>query len=164
MKNPAEILKEEHHAVLGKLATLEGLVNDLEQPEKVSAKLKELAAFFDTEFWVHFDKEERALFPEFDGFMPRGAGPLAAMIDEHGVIRNTNEVLQESVSSYLNGDLSAETKKTLKQSGMHFIQYLRAHISKEDGLFPRLAEMHLGPMQFERVVNRFSEIEKASNK
>lgn len=162
MKNPTEILKEEHRAVLEKLAALEGVINDLEHEEKVSAKLKELASFFETDFWVHFDKEEKALFPEFDGFMPRGSGPLAAMVDEHGVIRNTNEVMQESVSSYLNGDRSAETRKTIRQSGMHFIQFLRAHISKEDSLLPRMAEMHLGQMQNERVVKLFSEIEKAS--
>src|ERR1039458_5665077 len=109
MVNPATILTQEHQAVLLKLEALENIFLNLGQPAKVSAQLKELTAFFDTQFWVHFDKEEQALFPEFDNFMPRGAGPLAVMRDEHEVIRNTWEQVHEGVASYLKdaGDVEA---------------------------------------------------------
>ncbi len=165
MKTPTEILKAEHQAVLGKLDALEGAVNDLEHREKVSASLRELTAFFDTEFWVHFDKEEQALFPEFDSFMPRGAGPLAAMIEEHEVLRKTNAVMQPAVASYLDHDDSAETRQTIIQNGMHFIEFLRAHIAKEDSLLFSMAEMHLNPGQNEKVVKLFAAVaETARNR
>ena len=160
MKNPTELLKEEHQAVLAKLDALEGAINDLEHREKISASLKELTSFFDTEFWLHFDKEEQALFPEFDGFMPRGVGPLAVMLEEHEVLRRTNELMQEAVARYLDDDDSAATLQTIRQHGMHFIEFLRGHISKEDGILFRMAEMHLTPSQNEKVARLFAEMEK----
>ena len=162
MKNPTELLKEEHQNVLEKLNSLERVINNLGEKEEISAELKELAAFFDIDFWVHFDKEEQALFPEFDSFMPHGAGPLAVMINEHEVLRETNGVMQKAIASYLNGDDSPETRQIITQNGMHFIEFLRSHIVKEDGILFRMADMHLTQTQNERVVKLFSEIEKAA--
>lgn len=159
-KTPTDILKEEHQAVLGKLAALEEIFNNLDYREKVAGRLTELAAFFDKTFWLHFDKEEKALFPEFDNFMPRGAGPLAVMLDEHETLRNTNEVMQGAITKYLQQDDTPEVKKAIRQNGTHFIEFLRGHISKEDGLLFRMAEMHLKPEQNERVVKLFLEMEK----
>lgn len=87
---PTDILKEEHKSALQKLDALEDLIGNLNQKERISVELKELTSFFDTDFWMHFDKEEKALFPEFDNFMPRGSGPLAVMIEEHEVLRKTH--------------------------------------------------------------------------
>ena len=162
MKKPTELLKEEHQGVLEKLDALESVINNLEQKEKVSSRLKELASFFDTDFWVHFDKEEKALFPEFDNFMPRGAGPLAVMIDEHEVLRKTNEVMQQAITSYLNHDDGVETRQAINQNGRHFIEFLRNHIFKEDNILFSMAEMHLDQRQNEKVVKLFAEIEKAA--
>jgi hemerythrin-like domain-containing protein len=50
--------------------------------------------------------------------------------------------------------------QAIKQYGMHFIEFLRGHITKEDGLLFRMAEMHLTPVQNEKVVKLFPEIEK----
>lgn len=161
MKNPTELLKEEHEQVGKKLDALERVINNLEQRDQVQSELKELALFFAVEFWVHFDKEEKALFPEFDGFIPRGVGPLAVMLDEHEVIRNTNDMLQEAVARYLDHDDSDETRRAIRQNGTHFIEFLRGHIVKEDGILFRMAEMHLTPAQNEKVVRLFSDIEKA---
>ncbi|MBI4187581.1 MAG: hemerythrin domain-containing protein [Chloroflexi bacterium] len=158
---PTEILKKEHAAVLGKLDTMERVIAQLDKREEISAKLKELAAFFKTDFWVHFDKEEKALFPEFDNFMPRGAGPLAVMLEEHRVLRDTNAVMQRAVGSYLNHDDSAEVRKAISQNGAHFIETLRGHIFKEDNILFAMAEMHLEQAQNDKVVKLFAEIEKS---
>ncbi len=160
MNSPVEVLKEEHQVVLEKLKTLEWVFNNLGQRAEVSPKLRELAEFFRVEFWVHFDKEEMGLFPEFDNFMPRGVGPLAAMISEHEVIRDTNDEMQRAIASYLALDDSEEIKKSMRQYGMHFIEFLRGHIQKEDGILFKMAEMHLTPSQNERVIKLFPEIEK----
>lgn len=164
MKSPTELLKEEHVAVLGKLQAMEDIFKNLDQRELVASKLKELAAFFQVDFWVHFDKEEQALFPEFDSFMPHGVGPLAAMIDEHEVLRNTNDIMQEAISAYLGGDDCAATKQVIRQNGSHFIEFLRGHITKEDGILFRMADMHLNQQQNERVVRLFAEIEQTAKR
>lgn len=135
-KKPTELLREEHQAVLEKLDALEGII------------------------WVHFDKEEKALFPEFDNFMPRGSGPLAVMMDEYEVLRKTNVVMQDAIARYLNHDDSARVIQSIRQNGTHFIEFLRNHIFKEDNILFMMADMHLYQRQNEKVVKLFAEIEK----
>lgn len=160
-KKPTELLRDEHRGVLEKLDAMEGVINNLEQKEKISARLKELTSFFDIEFWVHFEKEEKALFPEFDSLMPPGSGPVAVMLAEHDVLRKTNAELQQAVAKYLDHADNAETKRTINQSGMHFIGFLRDHIFKEDNILFRMADMHFDPKQNEKVVKLFAGIEKS---
>ena len=159
-KSPAELLREEHQSVLQKLDALEAAINNLEQKEKISAKLKELTSFFDTEFWGHFEKEEKALFPEFDSFMPRDSGPVGVMLAEHDVLRKTNAELQQAVAKYLNHADDAETKRAIGQNGTHFIGFLRDHIFKEDNILFRMADMHFDQKRNEKVIKLFAEIEK----
>src|SRR3972149_1431779 len=149
-KKPTEMLKDEHQAVLKKLTALEGIIGRLDKRVDLP-ELKELAAFFESEFWGHFDKEEKALFPEFDSFMPHGAGPIAVMLQEHVVLRDTNDVMQEAIKRYLGGAGDAETKRIIKQNGSHFIDFLRQHINKEDGILFMMADMHLDQRQMEKV-------------
>lgn len=158
-KKPTEMLKDEHQAVLKKLTALEGIFGRLDKRGDL-AELKEMAAFFETEFWGHFDKEEKALFPEFDSFMPHGAGPIAVMLQEHIVLRDTNDVMQEAIKRYLKGADDAETKRIIKQNGSHFIDFLRSHINKEDGILFMMADMHLDQRQNEKVARLFQEMDK----
>ncbi len=157
---PADVLSQEHKAVLRKLDTLEQCIQHLDKREEIAAELRELITFFNTDFWLHFDKEEKAFFPEFDNFMPHGVGPLAAMRDEHEVLRNTEEMLTEAVEAYLNNDDSIQARQEILQYGDHFIGTLRSHITKEDGLLPKMAEMHLGPGDNQRILILFTELEE----
>ena len=93
-EKPTEILKEEHQDVLQKLDVLEEVIGHLDRKEEISLKLKELASFFKTGFWVHFSKEEEALFPEVERFIPREGGPTGMMFIEHEDLRNTNKEFQ----------------------------------------------------------------------
>ena len=158
-KKPTEMLKDEHQAVLKKLTALEGIFGRLDKRQD-NAELKELAAFFETEFWGHFDKEEKALFPEFDSFMPHGAGPIAVMLEEHVVLRDTNDAMQEAIKEYLTGSDDAANKKIIVDKGMHFINFLRSHINKEDGILFAMAEMHLNQKQMDKVSRLFQEMDK----
>jgi hemerythrin-like domain-containing protein len=160
---PTDILKEEHQAVLTKLTILEEAIHNLDSRAKVSPSLEELTSFFSTAFWVHFDKEEHALFPEFDGVMPRGMGPLAAMIEEHEVIRKTQGILHQAISTNLDGNDDVETGGSITSNGDHFIGFLRDHIRKEDSLLVQMAETYLSPSQNDKVVKLFSEIENSAN-
>ncbi len=160
-KKPTELLKEEHQAVLRKLTALETDISHLNERAEISAELKELASFFETEFWTHFDKEEKALFPEFDNFMPRGVGPLAVMLQEHEVLRDTNEVMQEGIAKYLSGADDAETRQIITQNGSHFVDFLRQHIRKEDGILFAMADMHLTSQQMEKITALFAKIDGA---
>ena len=159
-KKPTQLLSDEHKAVLQKLTALEKVFGNLDKKEAVAAELQELTTFFKVEFWVHFTKEEEALFPEIETFMPRNAGPLGVMLMEHEDLRKTNDVIQKLPAEYLGGAGGDATRKTLREQGTHFIQVLRDHINKEDNILFMIANMHLSPQQMDKVAKRFIEIDK----
>lgn len=160
-KSPTELLSEEHRGVLEKLDALEGVLNNLEQKEKSSVRLRELTSFFNTDFWVHFEKEEKALFPEFEEVIPRDSGPLGVMLAEHEELRKTNAEIQQVVTAYLNHTDNAETRQKISRNGAHFIGLLRDHIFKEDNILFRMIDMHIDQKQREKVLKLFTEIERA---
>lgn len=163
-KKPTEILREEHQNVLQKLDALEEVISHLDKKETISAKLKELASFFKTDFWVHFTKEEEALFPEIERFIPRDSGPTGMMLIEHEDLRNTNTELQRTIEVYFRDDDNLEAKGMIQGYGTHFIGVLRDHIDKENNILFMMADMHLDEAQIDKVIKLFHEIEKSEEK
>ena len=163
-KKPTELLKEEHQNVLQRLDALEEIIGHLDKKEGISPKLKELASFFETDFWVHFTKEEEALFPEIERFIPREGGPTEMMLVEHEDLRNTNKEFQRAVDEYLGDSDSLEAKGLIQRHGTNFIGVLRDHINKEDSILFMMADMHLDQTQIDKVVKLFHEIESAEEK
>ena len=161
-QKPTDILKEEHKEVLQKLAALEDIFRHLDDRNAVASQLKELSSFFNTDFWVHFTKEEEALFPEMEKFIPRESGPIGAMLVEHEYLRNTNDKIQQVVHDYLGGSEDKETKSNILVYGYDFIETLREHIEKEDNILFEMADMHLDKSQIEAVVGLFKELETGS--
>ena len=163
-RKPTDILKEEHQNVLQKLDALEEVISHLDKKEEIWPKLKELASFFETDFWVHFTKEEEALFPEIEKFIPRDGGPTGMMLIEHEDLRNTNKEFQRAVDEYLGDSDSAEIKRMIQEYGSHFIGVLRQHIDKEDNILFMMADMHLDQTQIDKVVKLFHRIESTEEK
>ncbi|MBI4187347.1 MAG: hemerythrin domain-containing protein [Chloroflexi bacterium] len=159
-KRPTEILKQEHKDVLQRLDSLEKVLDHLDRKEEIAAELKGLASFFNVDFWVHFAKEEDALFPEIEKFIPRNSGPTGIMLSEHEDLRGINAELQPAIQTYLVDSGGPEAKRTIQGRGHHFIEVLRDHINKEDNILFRIADMHLDQAQIERVVVLFDKIEK----
>ncbi len=160
-KKPTEILKEEHENVLQKLDSLEEVISHLDKKETISDKLKELASFFKTDFWIHFAKEEEALFPEIEKFIPRDGGPTGMMLIEHEDLRNTNTEIQQAIGVYLRDSDDLETKGMIQRYGTHFIELLRDHIDKENNILFMMADMHLDQRQMDNVIKLFDELERA---
>ena len=159
-ETPTEILKEEHQHVLQKLDALEEIFGSLDKKDRVSAELTELASFFKTDFWVHFTKEEEALFPEIDKFIPRESGPLGVMLIEHEDLRNINTEFQQVVDAYLGNSGNSETEEMIQRHGNHFIGILRDHIDKEDNILFAMANAHLEEIHISQIIKLFNEIER----
>ena len=152
-----EPLREDHAAVLKKLDAVDRICQRPDQRPETTSELKELAAFFDTEFWVHFTKEEEALFPEMGTFMPANGGPIAEMLLEHKDLREINAKWQDAVRAYLSGD--GKAAKPMKEHSTQFTGILRPHIEKENNILFVMAERGLAPAQQEKVARGFSNIE-----
>ena len=160
-KRPTELLTEEHKHVLQKLDALEEILGNLDRKEEISAKLIEAGSFFNTDFWVHFEKEEHALFPEIEEFIPRESGPTGMMLIEHEELRNTNAENQKAIDAYLRDADSPQAKGVLQKYGTHFVELLRNHIDKEDNILFRMADMHFDQTQRDKVLKLFDKIENS---
>ncbi len=163
-KKPTEILREEHERVLQKLDTLEEVIGNLDKKEEIAARLKELASFFGTDFWIHFTKEEEALFPEIEKFMPRESGPLGIMLMEHEDLRSTNSKIQPAIELYLGNSGDSAAERVIREQGTHFVGLLRDHITKENNILFMMADMHLDQAQIDKVSKLFAEIEISGEK
>ena len=158
-RTPTQLLSDDHRAVLRKLDALEKIYGNLDKSDQVSAELKDLTSFFKTEFWVHFTKEEDALFPEMETFIPRNSGPIGVMLLEHDDLRKTNDIIQKAVAEYLAGNTGEATTKTIREQGGHFIALLRSHIDKEDNILFMMANMHLSQAQMDKISGVFHKID-----
>ena len=143
-KNPTDILRKEHEKVLSLLDKLEKCLEI--RNTKSSA---ECAISLEKEFNKHsLNKEEKALFPEIEKFIPREGGPTGMMIMEH-------EDLSDSIKNF---KLTKDFNK-LNEIGNHIINVLRQHINKEDNILFMMADMHLDDKQKKAILDKFKKID-----
>lgn len=160
---PTDLLKADHQDVLAKLQDLRRVIDGLDEPDAILSDLKELGSFFETEIWTHFAKEEQALFPEIERFLPREKGPTGQMLREHEDLRKTNERFQSGVAGYLEDPGDAQAAAQIQESGRYIIELLGDHIHKEDNVLFKMADMHLSEEQNRRVLDRFAEVEASAS-
>ena len=143
---PTEILRDEHNLILkvanhlaGMLAAeKDGVPLDYDTVEKCITFFR---LFADA---CHHSKEEDLLFPalEHEG-MPVDGGPIAVMLYEHGIGREFISRMAEALPG--SGDDAAGAAE-VTEAGRGYIELIRAHIAKEDGILFEMADgMVVGP-------------------
>lgn len=158
-RKATELLREDHKAVLRKLDGLGAAIAKLDSSPDLSS-LNEYGRFFKKEIWAHFAKEEEALFPEIEKFLPREGGPTGVMLMEHNDLRKANERFQAALGC-LNEDLKdIKAKDTIRKEGSAIIYVLRGHIDKENNILFMMADMHLDSQQNKRVLELFQKIDQ----
>lgn len=143
VENPMELLRKEHGNVLKLLDKLEKGINN-----KNFELLKGGISVLEKEFDKHsINKEERALFPEIEKFIPRDGGPTGIMVMEHkelvGLIGQFKEALNEKNFEKLRG------------IGNSIFSVLRPHIDKENNILFMMADMHLDSRQKKAILEKF---------
>jgi hemerythrin-like domain-containing protein len=158
---PIEILKNEHRVIEGVLDALEEYVKRSERGAVVDDKA-ELLQFveFVQEFAdkCHHGKEEDILFAEMiDAGFPRESGPLGVMFHEHDEGRVfVGELMRlgEQAEPWTNAD-----RGRLSKAAFCYIDLLRQHIRKEDGVLYPMAEAQLSTDVMRSIGQRFQEFE-----
>lgn len=140
MDDATGLLRAEHRLILEVASILERLLDagggDVEA-------LGDCVAFFrlfaDA---CHHGKEEDLLFPALqDEGMPGDVGPIAVMLEEHRIGRRFVGRMAEALR-VLDGGTAAE----FDEAGRGYIELIRAHIAKEDGVLFEMADgMITGP-------------------
>ena len=146
-KNPTGILRKEHDGVL---ETLDKLGNSLEKKE--TGPLKEGIATLEREFNKHsLNKEEKALFPEIEKFIPRNGGPTGIMVMEHKELVGLIKKFKENIK--------AKNFEKLNEIGGNISSILRPHIDKENNILFMIADMHLDSNQKKAIMKKFKEFD-----
>jgi hemerythrin-like domain-containing protein len=129
MKNPTDVLRDEHVLILRTLDAVETAADRLAQGDVVSETW-----WIDLVVWLrtfadgnHHTKEERLLFPAMvkAGVPGPNGGPITVMLEEHELGRA------------LIRDMERGGPATRVAAAHEYINLLRTHIAKENGvLFP----------------------------
>lgn len=160
MKKAIELLAEDHGVVLKKLDEMEAAIGGFRRGDATALDaLRDIAAFLKKDVEVHFAKEEKALFPEMEKFIPRDGGPIAVMLMEHEDLNASKAGFLQALGA-LNGTGGDEVKTRVAENGLRFIRVLRPHIDKEDNILFMMADMHLDESQNEAILKKFQDIER----
>ena len=150
MTGPMDALREEHRVILRALALLELAAGRLARADALPDGWWErlvawLGAFADL---CHHAKEERHLFPALvDAGVPSEGGPVAVMLAEHAEGRGLLEAMRA-------GEPARRT-----EAARRYVQLLRDHIDKENGVLFPLAEAVLEEGVQHRLAREFETVE-----
>ena len=144
-------LREEHQLILRVVASLEENVESPPGGQSDLGVVEDCVSFF--KLFVdacHHGKEEDLLFGELVGAgMPRHAGPIAVMLEEHqrgrALVKRMAEVLEEAQRGR-DGAYDA-----LRAVALDYAELIRSHIAKEDGVLFNHADHVLGAPACERL-------------
>ncbi len=160
MSRPTEILSNDHKVVLEKLKLFEQTVNNFKSPNAKKV-LSDLKVFFRKEVDVHFKKEENALFPEMEKFIPRDEGPIGQMLMEHQDLYKYEDNFINGIDLFSKDENNGEAQKLIKENAISYINLLREHIYKEDNMLFMMADMHFEEDQINAIMKKFEELDKA---
>lgn len=146
------ILSGEHRVIIQLLDVLQCLAEATRDSGKIPEQharqvLEVLRTFADT---CHHGKEEEILFPALEDLVP-GFGPTQVMRAEHVDGRIHIKAMGAAVES---GQSAAYV-----QHALAYVELLRQHIDKEDGVLFRMAQSMLSPAQDAALVAAFRRAE-----
>ena len=156
-----DVLKDEHRGVERMLAIVEAAGKRLEAGGDVPADLYLNAVDFFRGFTdgCHHAKEEEKLFPALEqrGILREG-GPIGVMLAEHERGRAYVRAMAEAAGRYSKGDKLAAP--VLIQNGHNYVELLRQHIAKEDGVLFPMADKVLSGAEQTQLFEAFETIER----
>lgn len=156
---PTETLKHEHQIILVVLDAAEREAQLMEEGQLDAQRVEQMVDFFrNFADRCHHAKEEDLLFVKMhERGMSLQAGPLAAMLHEHDQGRRRVSAVADALTPASNGD--AASIDAVRDNLLGYVQLLRAHIAKEDGVLYPMADQILAPQDQEELTAAFDRVE-----
>ncbi len=155
-----DILMSEHRIIEKVLTILETAASRLKAGENVRPGFFLDASEFIRGFadGCHHKKEEGVLFKSLENYgLSPEQGPIAVMLHEHEMGRQLTRGMREAAMRLEAGDASA--RDAVAANALGYVNLLRGHIAKEDGvLFPLSAKV-IPVSQQEQVAEDFERVE-----
>jgi hemerythrin-like domain-containing protein len=156
---PTDTLKHEHQVILVVLDAAEREAQGLQEGGALDAgRVADMVDFFRTfADRFHHAKEETHLFARMhDRGMSLESGPLAVMLHEHVEGRRRVTAVADALPAARSGDPAAIASIVTHLLG--FVQLLRAHIAKEDGVLFPMTDQLLAPQDQEELAQAFDRV------
>ncbi|MFH2055474.1 MAG: hemerythrin domain-containing protein [bacterium] len=160
MMKPTQILSGEHRIIEVLLDCLEELTGQALQSHKLDRQpalqiIDVIRNFADK---CHHGKEETHLFAKLsDKGMPRESGPVGQMLREHEQGRAFVQTMASSMEAASQGN--ADALRQFVAGARGYVELLRAHIQKEDGVLFPLADRVLSEAEQETLSGAFARVE-----
>jgi len=151
MRAPTAVLREEHRVILRALVLLESGTDRLAAGDELpegwwEGMIRWLGAFADRN---HHAKEERCLFPALaKAGVPTEGGPVAVMLAEHIEGRALIAAMG-----------AGEDSRRRVEAARRYVQLLRDHIEKENGVLFPLADAVLDDHAQQALAREFEMVE-----
>lgn len=143
--NTVNNLSQEHQVVFKKLQALAKPADELDKGTGGIEEVKEFSSFLEKEITLHFEIEEKALFPVLGKMIGADSGPVYVMLMEHEDLMPKFRELIE-LSKDLNGSDPNKRKRAAKLARV-IINSLYNHAQKEDQILFPYAQTALAPEQ-----------------
>jgi hemerythrin-like domain-containing protein len=146
------VLREEHEWILEVAGALQRILEaeaatgalDLDAAEK---SVRFIRLFADA---CHHGKEEELLFPALEEVgMPRHAGPIAVMLEDHRRGREYAGQMARALADAREGDEVAV--RSFVNAAYGYIQLIRSHILKENNVLFNMADEMVGAEACQRL-------------
>lgn len=160
-----EILDAEHRRGEEMLRSLELAAANLRegrQPEALELFERSLK-FFDEDLRLHFDHEERALFPVLGRLIGR-AGPIGAMVAEHESFWNCLDELSEEIDGLKVDAPDPQDLAEVERLANHVVWLLRGHILREDTMLFPLADRTLDERGKQEVLHNMRVVDRLESR
>ncbi len=155
-----KILSDEHRVIEVLLTCLERVVEEATRTGKLDEAsanhaIDVIRTFADK---CHHGKEENHLFAMLvDKGMPKDGGPVGQMLIEHAQGREYVKGMAESIAGASAGNDIALQQFARNANG--YVQLLRAHIQKEDGILFPMADRMLNEEEQKDLMRAFDSVE-----
>lgn len=149
-----EELRGDHELILGMLDCFEAALAEARDAQTLkSIALAPFVEFFrDFADHCHHLKEEQSLFPALvRAGLPARLGPVGCMLDEHRAGRDCLAALDEAVAIAAHDE--GRALGLFQQQGRAYIDLLRNHIAKENGVLFVMADDMLRGDEATRVLS-----------
>ena len=149
MLDPIQELMDEHR-IIEKVLTALTAAADQEVPLEFYERAVDFIANFADK--CHHSKEEERLFPVLEEKgIPREAGPIGCMCEEHEIGRGHVQSMRELLKA---GDLAG-----LRRESLNYVGLLSSHIQKEDKVLFPMGRNVLSRGELEQLRAKFDEVE-----
>jgi hemerythrin-like domain-containing protein len=153
-------LRSEHEVIQQVLDCVEVLAEQAAQTGRIDlASAREALDFLGTfADRCHHGKEEQRLFPALHlKGLPKHVGPIAVMLDEHEQGRAAIQWMRQAVLDAERDPAGAAAR--FAKSARTYVELLRDHIDKENGVLFPIADQMLNEAETRALLASFQEVE-----